>query len=182
MIRSRFPRERGIYAFRTPPSDYLDLASGYRTKMEQGRCDMVAGSAMSDATMVSAQGSFDWEWYQRWSREFYGSNNGASFWGRRDIARDYIPIRWSSYGMSDYEVRSSMEHIVSQSGYAAPPDDCFDLRWVACDYDFPPSCEHPPKRYVLYAKKSWLRTFKVGLDLINYFRMAVNFKQVYGFG
>lgn len=153
--------------------------------MEQGRSDMIAASAKADLTMVSAQSSLDWEWYEEWSKEFYGRiSQETSFWKKRDIESDYIPIRWSTCGMSDDEVRKSMEYIVSQNGCVPPPDDCFDLRWVFCyyDYNFVLRNELPRKRYVLYAKKSWLCTFKVGLDLINYYRMAVNFKQVYGFG
>ena len=38
-------------------------------------------------------------------------------------------------------------------------------------------------RHVLYARNGWLRTFKSGLDIINYYKIASkrNFKKVYGF-
>lgn len=36
-------------------------------------------------------------------------------------------------------------------------------------------------RSVVYAKKSWLQTFREGQQMINFYMMAKKFKEVYGF-
>jgi hypothetical protein len=36
-------------------------------------------------------------------------------------------------------------------------------------------------RVIIYAKKSWLQTFKEGQQMINYYTMAKKFREVYKF-
>lgn len=205
MIINRFKREKGVYSFRTPPSDYLNLAPLYRNLVERGRTDLVERTIRSDVTMVTAmESSFDEESYMEWAPKIYKHRTVArwnpdfwmmresDFYARRkqdveDMVRmyenicneksvKYIPVRWTNGCLSEDDVKLFPRHLLDRAERASVPLYYFALRRVTDMSSY-------RTRLVLYVKQDFLETFKTGQDLINYYRMASerNFKQVYGF-
>ena len=84
----------------------------------------------------------------------------------------YIPIRWTTGGVSQDDVASFPMVVLARAERLSVPLYYFAMRIVG---------DRWTSRMVLYAKVDFLDTFKSGQDMINYYRMAMNFKKVYGF-
>lgn len=168
--------------------------------------DEIARTVDPSATMVSAGcSSFNDEEYLRWSPSIYGWSGGIvrgvwspDFWATRDtiftsrldyndaervykdVLKDkavhlYVPVRWTSEYMSEKYALEYGHSLIIASGRTSVPIYYFAIgRLDGRKYPYIP-------RTILYAKRTFLQTFSSGQDIINYHRMAVNFKKVYGF-
>lgn len=202
LLRRRIGKSLGLYAFRTKPSDLLEKAGEYRQYAERGRYDLIERQMNTDATMVAMSGGFDEAWYMKWAPAVYSNNNhirkavwSPDYWMIKEtsyfkgatqrklfdvwdkIERDrqehkYIPIRWTTGGVSQDDVASFPMVVLARAERLSVPLYYFAMRIVG---------DRWTSRMVLYAKVDFLDTFKSGQDMINYYRMAMNFKKVYGF-
>ena len=201
LLRRRIGKSLGLYAFRTKPSDLLEKAGEYRQYAERERYDLIERQMNTDATMVAMSGGFDEAWYMKWAPAVYSNNNhirkavwSPDYWMIKECAfpystyrklmqvwdkiehdhqeYKYIPIRWTNGLLTESDVKGYPQIVLQRAGRIYAPLYYFALRYVETSYS---------RRLVLYAKVDFLDTFKSGQDMINYYRMATNFKKVYGF-
>lgn len=199
-MRTRVGKSLGLYAFRTKPSDLLEKASEYRMNAECKRYDLIARTADTKATMVCAgECTFNPEEYMKWAPDLYDMSSNVrkavwspDYWMLRNIEYNvnkrsdyidmervydevaeknpkmYVPIRWTTGQLSETEIKIYLRELILKSGRFTVPLYYYAIR----RYN---------GRMILYAKRSWLETFKVGQDLVNIYRMSKNIKKVYGF-
>lgn len=201
-LRTRVGKSLGLRAFQTKPSDLLEKANEYRQHAECGRYDLIASTIKTDATMVTAQGSsFDPKWYMSWAPALYNRHSNTNkavwspdYWMLHEVSYEhqsmlnylkmeqvyeevckkhkqqdmYVPIRWTTSQLSESEIKNYLYYLICISGRKTVPLYYYAIR-------------REKNRMILYAKTSWLETFKTGQDLVNIYRMSVNLKKVYGF-
>lgn len=189
---------RGVYAFATPTPHYRELNARYNLMIESGRREDIASTVCLDYSLLMS-GGYDNERYLEWSKEIYGCHELVPVWSKenrftrassfesledfRDIEKlgvslaenikHYIPVSWTTRCVTYPEVKSFLRRLVQKSGRRDVPLYYFAIKHVRVPFY--------GERTVLYARLSFLRTFKVGRDLIRYRNLAVNFEKVYGF-
>lgn len=190
---------RGLGAYRNKGSDYLELAPKYRTLCERGQSDVISAS-IDYSAIPSCCGSYMptakiWQEIDKstyiWDRLAW-LHEEVEGWTRSNLERArlvyqyitnehgieyfdnmYTPVYYDNIGigtMKDFTVFAQ----------ALMSDAARKKSMELYNYAFRTLKDG---RHVLYARNGWLRTFKSGLDIINYYRMASkrNFKKVYGF-
>ena len=166
--------------------------------IEQGRMEDIASTICLDYTLSRSGGGYNEEEYLEWSKKIYGHHNQVSVWspdywmtrfadffslkdfedlekiGHRisSVINDYVPVRWTTRFIYEGDIRSFTRRLIEKSGRNSVPLYYFAVRRYKSFH---------LERVVLYARRSYLMTFPIGADLINYYEMAVNFKKVYGF-
>ena len=198
-FNTRIGRSVGLGAYRNRGSDYLELAPKYRTLCEQGRLDVI--SSTINYSTVSSYSSGYMETENIWKE----IDKTISVWHKFTWLHEEI----ESWSMSNLErARKVYYHITKEYG-----EDYFNEMYIPVYYDnvsvdakknfsdFAYTLMHETAgkksmelynyafrtlkdgRNVLYARKLWLKTFKSGCDIINYYRIASkrSFKKVYKF-
>lgn len=187
-------RERGIYKFATPPGGQGKLTGWYRTKLEQGDMESVTRSIrwwdgtnyepyypfidtdMSPEAMITA--GFVQEHVpgniERWMmRDIVGVTSRAMRLFERvydSLGEDYVlthfcPVAWMTVSNpSKKELKEKTAAIIASSG-----------TYPIALYNVAVSDESM-KQYgvslpVVWMRRSFLRTFKTGNDLMNIYRM-----------
>lgn len=199
-LRASLGRSNGIYAFKTKPSDLHEFAPVYRMMSERNRYDAIANSIHTFDTMYACgdngykesakfwkdvplimsnawdEDAFLYEEIEYWGyvsikkarRSYNALIHGL---GVERFRKEYIPIRWETVGMTLSNMFSSAQDLMFKSaGIRAMPLKNYALGEIN-------------GRDVLFASKRWLSTFSVGIQLINYYRMAKErkFDEVYKF-
>lgn len=191
-------RSFGIYAFRTPTNDHLNYGTKFRTLNNQGNMSAIMSMMRISETIATAGGcSYDEEHYMEWAPKIYNQRLASrweenfwleetvTFWNNsawdklrihyNSLAKNYslfrdlfVPIKWTTGGVSMTDIKSYMEYLtetIFPGGVA--------IKNLAL--------EERNGRSIIYAKKSWLQTFRKGRQMINYYSMAKKFHEVYGF-
>lgn len=191
-------RSFGIYAFRTPTNDHLNYGTKFRTLNNQGNMSAIMSMMRTSDTVATAGGcSYDEEHYMEWAPKIYNQRLASrweenfwleetvTFWNNsawdklrihyNSLAKNYslfrdlfVPIKWTTGGVSMTDIKSYMEYLtetIFPGGVA--------IKNLAL--------EERNGRSIIYAKKSWLQTFRKGRQMINYYSMAKKFHEVYGF-
>ena len=191
-------RSLGIYAFRTPPSHHLEYGGKFQTLIGQGNIGAISSMMRVEDTIATEGGcSYDEKHYLEWSSKIYNQHISArwernywldeviTFWNNsafdklrkhyNDLKMDYnlfremfIPIKWTTGGVTMTDIKSYLEYLTTEKFYSG-----IAVRNLALEEKY--------GRTILYAKKSWLQKFQEGQQMINYYTMATNFKEVYGF-
>lgn len=191
---------RGLGAYRNKGSDYLELAPKYRTLYERGQTDVISASIDYSAIPSCASSG-----YMPTAKIWQEIDKSAYTWNKSAWLHDDIE-GWTRYSLE--RARKVYEHITNEHGI-----EYFDNMYTPVFYDnisigimkdfaafaqslmFDKAGKHSMELYnyafrtlkdgrnVLYARTLWLKTFKVGIDIINYYKIARkrNFKKVYGF-
>lgn len=203
MKRHRFNTKvgtsRGLGAYRNKGSDYLELAPKYRTLCERGRTDIISAS-IDYSAIPSCCGS-----YMTTAKIWQEIDKSAYIWNRSAWLHDDIEV-WTRNNIE--RSRKVYDYYITEYGV-----DYFNFMYTPVFYDnigigimkdfaafaqalmFDTAGKKSMElynyafrtlkdgRHVLYARNGWLKTFKSGLDIINYYKMASkrNFKKVYGF-
>lgn len=191
---------RGLGAYRNKGSDYLELATKYRTLCERGRIDAI--SASIDYSTIPSCSSYGYmptskiwqkidETAYVWSKSSW-LHTDIDVWTRNSLkkARDVYDYMIKEYSIEYFnEMYTPVLYDNIEIGIAK------DFATFAQTLMFDTAGKKSMELYnyafrtlkdgrnVLYARNKWLRTFKSGLDIINYYKMASkrNFKKVYGF-
>lgn len=190
---------RGLGAYRNKGSDYLELAPKYRTLYERGQSDVISAS-IDYSAIPSCCGS-----YMPTAKIWKEIDESAYIWNRYAWLHEDIE-GWTRNSLE--RARKVYEYITNEHGM-----DYFNYMYTPVFYDnigigimkdfatfaqslmFDKAGKRSMELYnyafrtlkdgrnVLYARNGWLRTFKSGLDIINYYNIASkrNFKKVYGF-
>lgn len=191
-------RSFGIYAFRTPTNDHLNYGTKFRTLNNQGNMSAIMSMMRTSDTVATAGGcSYDEDHYMEWAPKIYNQRLASrweenfwleetvTFWNNsawdklrihyNSLAKNYslfrdlfVPIKWTTGGVSMTDIKSYMEYLtetIFPGGVA--------IKNLAL--------EERNGRSIIYAKKSWLQTFREGQQMINYYSMAKKFHEVYGF-
>jgi len=190
---------RGLGVFRNRGSDYLELAPKYRDMYQRKRTDMIASTI--DYYTTIADGSS----YMPTAKVWQEIDKSAYIWNRLAWLHEDVE-GWTRNNLE--RARLVYQYITNEHGI-----ECFDNMYTPVYYDnigsgimkdfaafaqalmFDAAGKKSMElynyafrtlkdgRHVLYARNGWLRTFKSGLDIINYYKMASkrNFKKVYGF-
>lgn len=191
-------RSFGIYAFRTPTNDHLNYGTKFRTLNNQGNMSAIMSMMRTSETIATAGGcSYDEEHYLEWAPKIYNQRLASrweenfwleetvTFWNNsawdklrihyNSLAKNYslfrdmfVPIKWTTEEVSMTDIKSYMEYLtetIFPGGVA--------IKNLAL--------EERNGRSIIYAKKSWLQTFRKGQQMINYYSMAKKFHEVYGF-
>jgi len=191
---------RGLGAYRNKGSDYLELAPKYRTLCERGRTDII--SASIDYSAIPSCASCG---YMPTAKIWQEIDKSAYIWNKSAWLHDDISV-WTRNSIE--RAREVFYYLVKEHGM-----DYFDYMYTPVFYDnfgvgimkdfatfaqtlmFDAAGKKSMELYnyafrtlkdgrqVLYARNGWLRTFRSGLDIINYYKIASkrNFKKVYGF-
>ena len=191
-------RSFGIYAFRTPTNDHLNYGTKFRTLNNQGNMSAIMSMMRTSDTVATAGGcSYDEEHYMEWAPKIYNQRLASrweenfwleetvTFWNNsawdklrihyNSLAKNYslfrdlfVPIKWTTGGVSMTDIKSYMEYLTETifPGGVAIKNLALEERYG---------------RSIIYAKKSWLQTFRKGRQMINYYSMAKKFHEVYGF-
>ena len=191
-------RSFGIYAFRTPTNDHLNYGTKFRTLNNQGNMSAIMSMMRTSDTVATAGGcSYDEEHYMEWAPKIYNQRLASrweenfwleetvNFWNNsawdklrihyNSLAKNYslfrdlfVPIKWTTGGVSMTDIKSYMEYLTETifPGGVAIKNLALEERYG---------------RSIIYAKKSWLQTFRKGRQMINYYSMAKKFHEVYGF-
>lgn len=191
-------RSFGIYAFRTPTNDHLNYGTKFRTLNNQGNMSAIMSMMRTSDTVATAGGcSYDEEHYMEWAPKIYNQRLASrweenfwleetvTFWNNsawdklrihyNSLAKNYslfrdlfVPIKWTTGGVSMTDIKSYMEYLTETifPGGVAIKNLALEERYG---------------RSIIYAKKSWLQTFRKGRQIINYYSMAKKFHEVYGF-
>lgn len=190
---------RGLGAYRNKGSDYLELAPKYRTLCERSQSDVISASIDYSAIPSCCGG------YMPTAKIWQEIDKSAYIWNK--LAWLYEDVEgWTRNNLE--RARLVYQYITNEHGI-----ECFDNMYTPVYYDnigsgimkdfaafaqalmFDAAGKKSMElynyafrtlkdgRHVLYARNGWLRTFKSGLDIINYYKMASkrNFKKVYGF-
>ena len=188
----------GIYAFRTPTNDHLCYGSKFRTLNNQGNVGGIVSMMHTSDTIATAEGcSYDVEHYMEWAPKIYNRRvvarwekdywleEAVTFWNNstwdklrihyNSLAKNYslfrdlfVPIRWTTEEVSMTDIKSYMEYL---TGTIFPGG--VSIKNLAL--------EEKNGRSIVYAKKSWLQTFREGQQMINYYSLATKFHDVDGF-
>ena len=190
---------RGLGAYRNKGSDYLELAPKYRTLCERSQSDVISAS-IDYSAIPSCCGS-----YMPTAKIWQEIDKSAYIWNRLAWLHEDVE-GWTRNNLE--RARLVYQYITNEHGI-----ECFDNMYTPVYYDnigsgimkdfaafaqalmFDAAGKKSMElynyafrtlkdgRHVLYARNGWLRTFKSGLDIINYYKMASkrNFKKVYGF-
>ena len=190
---------RGLGAYRNKGSDYLELAPKYRTLCERGQSNVISAS-IDYSAIPSCCGS-----YMPTAKIWQEIDKSAYIWNRLAWLHEDVE-GWTRNNLE--RARLVYQYITNEHGI-----ECFDNMYTPVYYDnigsgimkdfaafaqalmFDAAGKKSMElynyafrtlkdgRHVLYARNGWLRTFKSGLDIINYYKMASkrNFKKVYGF-
>ena len=190
---------RGLGAYRNKGSDYLELAPKYRTLCERSQSDVISAS-IDYSAIPSCCGS-----YMPTAKIWQEIDKSAYIWNRSAWLHEDVE-GWTRNNLE--RARLVYQYITNEHGI-----ECFDNMYTPVYYDnigsgimkdfaafaqalmFDAAGKKSMElynyafrtlkdgRHVLYARNGWLRTFKSGLDIINYYKMASkrNFKKVYGF-
>ena len=191
-------RSLGIYAFRTPTNDHLCYGSKFRTLNNQGNVGGIVSMMRTSDTVATAGGcSYDVEHYMEWAPKIYNRRvvarwekdywleEAVTFWNNvtwdklrihyNNLAKNYslfrdmfIPIKWTTGGISMTDIKVCMTYLTDTVFPCGIP-----IKYLAL--------EEKNGRSIIYAKKSWLQTFREGQQMINYYTMATKFREVYGF-
>ena len=179
---SRVGYSKGLSAFRTRPTRLYDKGSEYRTYAERGREDLIAAQMNVRATMVATNGSYSEDMFRTSCRIWGGLGSYAVwqknnrllrsvesdgitlstmrdvFYNTRDLTEAYIPVRWWSrdrcYLCDVSEARIFALHLLEVSGRISIPMRTFAL-------------QEDKNGWVLYARRSFLEMFTIGLNIIN---------------
>ena len=190
---------RGLGAYRNKGSDYLELAPKYRTLCERGQSNVISAS-IDYSAIPSCCGS-----YMPTAKIWQEIDKSAYIWNRLAWLHEDVE-GWTRNNLE--RARLVYQYITNEHGI-----ECFNNMYTPVYYDnigsgimkdfaafaqalmFDAAGKKSMElynyafrtlkdgRHVLYARNGWLRTFKSGLDIINYYKMASkrNFKKVYGF-
>lgn len=190
---------RGLGAYRNKGSDYLELAPKYRTLCERSQSDVISAS-IDYSAIPSCCGS-----YMPTAKIWQEIDKSAYIWNRLAWLHEDVE-GWTRNNLE--RARLVYQYITNEHGI-----ECFDNMYTPVYYDnigsgimkdfaafaqalmFDAAGKKSMElynyafrtlkdgRHVLYARNGWLKTFKSGLDIINYYKMASkrNFKKVYGF-
>ena len=190
---------RGLGAYRNKGSDYLELAPKYRTLCERSQSDVISAS-IDYSAIPSCCGS-----YMPTAKIWQEIDKSAYIWNRLAWLHEDVE-GWTRNNLE--RARLVYQYITNEHGI-----ECFNNMYTPVYYDnigsgimkdfaafaqalmFDAAGKKSMElynyafrtlkdgRHVLYARNGWLRTFKSGLDIINYYKMASkrNFKKVYGF-
>lgn len=191
-------RSLGIYAFRTPTNDHLGYGTKFRTLNNQGNVEEIMSMMRtSDTIATSGGGSYDVDHYLEWSPKIYNQHVAArwdkDYWLEEHVfgsasstlnklrrhydslAKDYplfremfVPMKWTTEWVSMTDIKSFLSYL---TGTLFPGGVAVKNLAV----------EERNGRVIIYAKKSWLQTFKEGQQMINYYTMAKKFHEVYKF-
>lgn len=193
-------REKGVYAFRTPPAHFGYMSGWYRTQMESGNPDAIASTIQHDMTTVSGS-CFDyvnydslsplptWEMKRRdplheehWLVEQISSFGRSAMrkaervyehFGMGFVSQQYCPVAWCrNYGVNYTEMMAKFKMLMERSGMGSVP-----LYYFAVS-------DESLRNYnvslpVLWMRYSFLVRFNTGRDIINVYRMMKNSKKVY---
>lgn len=191
-------RSRGVYAFATPTPHYREMNAGYNLMIEQGRVEDIASTICLDYTLSRSGGGYNEEKYLEWSSKIYGQHHQSPVWSpdywmtvdsdffhRRDFDtierigktlpkgwKSYVPVRWTTRFIYEGDIRSFTRYLIEMSGRQTVPMFYFAIKRINGIWG---------EQVILYARRDFLEKFHTGLDLINYYEMAVNLKKVYGF-
>ena len=191
---------RGLGAYRNKGSDYLELAPKYRTLCERGQTDVISASIDYSAIPSCASSGYmpTAKIWQKIDETAYVWSKSA--WLHADI---YVWTRKSLKNASDVYNYMIKEYSIEYFNEMYTPV-LYDNIEIGITKDFPKFAQAlmfdaagkksmelynyafrtlKDGRQVLYARNGWLKTFKSGLDIINYYKIASkrNFKKVYGF-
>lgn len=186
---------KGINAFYTKKVDYpMELRPMY----ESGRYDLIADSMIVDGVINSGSSNFEaisdevWrrldeqhkhciydEWHpdywlkrgiENWPREYHETADiYRAYSAKKDLFRKrYVPVRWRPINSHDIDLGSFAQYLMI---------DCAHKEEMPL-YNF--AYGRTNGMEVLYARVGWLRTFRLGLQLFNYYTHARNFEKVYG--
>ena len=191
---------RGLGAYRNKGSDYLELAPKYRTLCERGQTDVI--SASIDYSVIPSCASSG---YMPTAKIWEEIDKSACIWNKSAWLHADIDV-WTRNNIE--RAKKVYEYITNEHGM-----DYFNYMYTPVFYDnigigimkdfaafaqalmFDAAGKKSMElynyafrtlkdgRHVLYARNRWLRTFKSGLDIINYYNIASkrNFKKVYRF-
>ena len=198
-MRTRVGTSKGVYAFSGRGSDYLEYAPMFRTCSEIGRLDIINSVIDYSTTIYGSSSYIDTQpmWDKitqesnKWNKDYW-LHEDVDAWTRRrcnDMCkvydqltselgcdffnRNYIPVYY------DNRDRRIQKDFYAYAQYLMT--EC--AKWKSMELRNYAMRFLDDGRMVLYARKEWLQRFKVGCDLINYYRMARsrNFEKVYGF-
>ena len=203
MKRRRFNTKvgtsRGLGAYRNKGSDYLELAPKYRTLCERDQSDVISASIDYSAIPSCCGGYIPTaRIWQEIDKSTYIWNKYA--WLHEDVdgltrnnlerARKVFDYLVKEHGM-DYFNYMYTPVFYDNIGIGIMKDFAAFAQALMFDAAGKNSMELynyafrtlKDGRQVLYARNGWLRTFKSGCDIINYYRIASkrSFKKVYKF-
>ena len=200
MKRHRFNtkvgRSAGLGVYRNKGRDY---PSFYRTLYESGRIDLIVATVDYSTTIYGSPSYIDthvmWDKIiqesNKWHKDYWLYED-VDAWTRRrcnDMCKvydrltselgcdffnkNYIPVYYDNTNRSiQKDFYAYAQRLMAEcAGWKSMELRNYAMRIL------------DDGRTVLYARKEWLQRFKVGCDLINYYRMARsrNFEKVYGF-
>lgn len=190
---------RGIGAYRNKGSDYLELAPKYRTLCERSQLDVISAS-IDYSAIPSCCGSYMptakiWQEIDKstyiWDRLAW-LHEEVEGWTRSNLERArlvyqyitnehgieyfdnmYTPVYYDNIGIGIMKDFAAFAQALMSDAARKKSMELYNYAFRTLK----------DGRHVLYARNGWLRTFKSGLDIINYYKMASkrNFKKVYGF-
>jgi hypothetical protein len=198
-FNTKVGRSAGLGAFRNNGSDLFEYACMFRTCSERGRLDVVNSVIDYSTTIYGNTGYVDttnmWnamsEKTNVWHKDYWLHEDVDAWTKRRcnDMCnvydrltselgcdffnKNYIPVYY------DNTNRSIRKDFYAYAQYLMT--EC--AGWKSMELRNYAMRILDDGRMVLYARKEWLQRFKVGCDLINYYRIARsrNFEKVYGF-
>ncbi len=197
MIRSRFPRSKGIYAFENRRSDYHDLYPRIRDILD--RKDMASLTSLASysqsKTMVTPVSSFDYDSYMQWAPQFYReldeqynkyhpcafmkeecNTNGVSLFQNLEQVYDKMmemPNGRSWFRRNYVPVKWTTRYNSHQdirAGLQTLIDDAGCLTVTMDTFAMTYVKGKRDKYMVVYARKSFLSSFQDGICLIEYIR------------
>ena len=189
-------REKGVYAFATPPGGQGVLTGWYRTMREQGFHDVVARSIRWEDTMVGypyypfldedLTPKNPWVeqrrkvWHpQSWMMqdvEYFNyktlrdAQKVADAIGKKMLLEDYCLVAWENGYVSEKELYEKIESLVISAGCKSIA--LFNIA-VTQDKDIAFG------RKVLWMRYSFLRCFKSGQNVINTYKSMANIERIY---
>ena len=191
---------RGLGVFRNRGSDYLELAPKYRDMYQRKRTDMIASTidyyttiADSSSYMPTAKiwQEIDKLASSRWDKDFW-MHEDIETWTQRALGKagkvyeyinneygvdffnnNYIPVYYDNVTLGIQKDFGAFANFLVQDGAGKRSVELYNFAFRILENG----------RKVLYARINWLRTFKSGCDIINYYRIAKSrkFKKVYRF-
>lgn len=191
---------RGLGVFRNRGSDYLELAPKYRTLCERGQSDVISAS-IDYSAIPSCCGSYmptakiwqeiDKQASSRWDKDFW-MHEDIEVWTQGALGKankvyeyinneygvdffnnNYIPVYYDNVTLGIQKDFRAFANFLVQDGAGKRSVELYNFAFRILENG----------RKVLYARINWLRTFKSGCDIINYYRLAKSrkFKKVYRF-
>lgn len=199
MPKTMAHREKGIYAFKTVPSEYLLMPTRFRSLMGQGRITE-AMQPVNEALWLCGYGCYAPDYHirhqdlsprpvashqPRWLQEYVEAFNYrairlgervAEHYGYSYIKQHYCPVCWGRpQCVSEKELAEKIGLIAAQAGSVLAPSIQLD-NYAVTDESYRLYHMSMP---VVWMRYSYLRSFKAGQDLINVYRMMKNSDRVY---